>query len=154
ALKSALATRDGSALERAAHQLRGALMTMAAPGAAAAALRLEEIGREQDFRSAAEAWACLTNELDRLEPRLAALGARAKEETTSCSRSSTTSSTSPPSTPAGWRCSVSPSSYARAWRRRSVRWSRGRETSASRSPPRSPLPCPMRWWATRDACAG
>ena len=83
ALKSALTTRDGSALERAAHQLRGALMTMAAPGAAAAALRLEEIGREQDFRSAAEAWACLTNELDRLEPRLAALGARAKEETTS-----------------------------------------------------------------------
>ena len=58
-------------------------MTMAAPGAAAAALRLEEIGREQDFRSAAEAWACLTNELDRLEPRLAALGVRAKEETTS-----------------------------------------------------------------------
>jgi len=83
ALKSALTTRDGSALERAAHQLRGALMTMAAPGAAAAALRLEEIGREQDFRSAAEAWARLTNELDRLEPRLAALGARAKEETTS-----------------------------------------------------------------------
>ncbi|TMA38536.1 MAG: response regulator [Deltaproteobacteria bacterium] len=83
ALRSALATRDGSALEHTAHQLRGALMVMAAPGAAAAALRLEEIGREQDFRSAPEAWARLTNELDRLEPGLAALGGRAKEETTS-----------------------------------------------------------------------
>ena len=82
-LRSALATRDGSALESAAHRLRGALMAMAAPGAAAAALCLEEIGREQDFRSVAEAWARLTNELDRLEPRLAALSERAEEETTS-----------------------------------------------------------------------
>ena len=83
ALRSALATRDGSALESAAHRLRGALMAMAAPGAAAAALCLEEIGREQDFRSVAEAWARLTNELDRLEPRLAARSERAEEETTS-----------------------------------------------------------------------
>jgi len=58
-------------------------MAMAAPGAAAAAMRLEEIGREQDFRSVAEAWARLPNELDRLEPRLAARSERAEEETTS-----------------------------------------------------------------------
>jgi len=82
AVRAALATRDGSALERTAHQLRGALLMMAAPGAADAAMRLEEIGREQDFRSAPEAWTRLTDEIDRLGPRLAALGERAKEDIT------------------------------------------------------------------------
>jgi HPt (histidine-containing phosphotransfer) domain-containing protein len=81
-VRAALATRDGSALERTAHQLRGALLMMAAPGAADAAMRLEEIGREQDFRSAPEAWTRLTDEIDCLGPRLAALGERAKEDIT------------------------------------------------------------------------
>src|SRR5438128_455296 len=78
ALRSALARRDGNTVESAAHRLRAALTTVVAPDAAAAALRLEEIGREGDFRSAAEAWTRLTSELERLEPQLAALGERAK----------------------------------------------------------------------------
>ena len=69
-------------MESAAHRLRAALTTVVAPDAAAAALRLEEIGREGDFRSAAEAWTRLTSELERLEPQLAALGERAKQEAT------------------------------------------------------------------------
>ena len=81
-LRSALARRDGNTVESAAHRLRAALTTVVAPDAAAAALRLEEIGREGDFRSAAEAWTRLTSELERLEPQLAALGERAKQEAT------------------------------------------------------------------------
>ena len=82
AVRSALVARDGETLERAAHELRGALMTVAATDAVSAAMRLEEIGREQDFRSADVAWTRLTNELDRLEPELVALGERAKQEVT------------------------------------------------------------------------
>ena len=73
AIDAALSAWDAEALARAAHRLKGALMTLAAPAASRAALRLEDIARERDLRLAADARAALARVLARLEPQLDAL---------------------------------------------------------------------------------
>jgi HPt (histidine-containing phosphotransfer) domain-containing protein len=72
-IKEAIARRDGKALERAAHTLKGSVGTFGAKAAFAAALRLEQMGRSEDFADAEMACAELEHELARLEPALVAL---------------------------------------------------------------------------------
>jgi hypothetical protein len=57
----------------AAHALKGAATTFAAPGTYEAALRLEEMGRAGELSAALEALAALKQEFGRLRPALALL---------------------------------------------------------------------------------
>jgi two-component system, sensor histidine kinase and response regulator len=72
-IRDALARRDAVAVSRVAHRLTGELGILAARAASEAALRLETAGREADLTAAAEAFAALEGEIERLEPQLAAL---------------------------------------------------------------------------------
>jgi HPt (histidine-containing phosphotransfer) domain-containing protein len=72
-IRDALARRDAVAVSRVAHRLKGELGILAARGAMEAAVRLETAGREGDLAAAAEAFAALEGEIERLEPQLAAL---------------------------------------------------------------------------------
>jgi CheY-like chemotaxis protein/HPt (histidine-containing phosphotransfer) domain-containing protein len=77
-LSDALATEDPSALERAAHQFKGAVGHFGAHAAVAAAQLLEGLGRDEDLPHAREAYAMLEAAIARLTPALVALG---QEET-------------------------------------------------------------------------
>jgi signal transduction histidine kinase/CheY-like chemotaxis protein len=72
AIRQALAAQDASRLCRSAHTLKGAADWLAADAVVASALRLEGMGREENWPGAADAWAALEKELDRLLPVLAA----------------------------------------------------------------------------------
>jgi HPt (histidine-containing phosphotransfer) domain-containing protein len=72
-IRDALARRDAVAVSRVAHRLKGELGILAARGAMEAAVRLETAGRDGDLAAAAEAFAALEGEIERLEPQLAAL---------------------------------------------------------------------------------
>ena len=65
-----IAGADGPELRRAAHTLKGSAHVFGAEAAAAAAHRLEEIGREEAFADAEEALALLEDEVARLLPAL------------------------------------------------------------------------------------
>src|SRR3989454_2285099 len=71
AMREAVARGDAKLLERAAHTLKGAVSNFAAPAATAAALRLEQMGRQANLTQAEEALAALEAELDRLKGLLA-----------------------------------------------------------------------------------
>ena len=73
AICEAIAREDAKALERAAHALKGTVSNFAAPRAIAAALRLERMGGEGDLGHAAEGYATLEREIERLRPLLAEL---------------------------------------------------------------------------------
>jgi CheY-like chemotaxis protein len=73
-LQDAIARRDAPEVQRAAHALKGAASTLGARAAAAAALRLEAIGRAGDFDGAEAAYTALEEAVDRLRAALAALG--------------------------------------------------------------------------------
>jgi len=65
-IRSALDARDGDALRRAAHGLKGAAANFDADGVVDAARTLEEIGRTGDFGAADAAWRALATETDQL----------------------------------------------------------------------------------------
>ena len=69
-IREHIAGADGPELRRAAHTLKGSAHVFGAEGAAEAAHRLEEIGREEAFADAAEALALLEDEVARLLPAL------------------------------------------------------------------------------------
>ena len=69
-IRRALADRDGPALERTAHALRGAVSNFAADDAAQAALALEVMGRDGDLTKADQAFRALEDALERLRPAL------------------------------------------------------------------------------------
>ncbi len=69
-LREAVARADASQLRNVAHALKGAVSNFAAHAAAGAALRLEMLGREGKTTGAAEAFAELERELERLIPVL------------------------------------------------------------------------------------
>jgi HPt (histidine-containing phosphotransfer) domain-containing protein len=73
-VRMAVVQRDGQALQRAAHALKGALANLSAPAATSAALRLEMMGRESRLAPAAEAYLDLEQELARLTPVLQNVG--------------------------------------------------------------------------------
>ena len=72
-MRAAIAGGDPLRLQMAAHALKGAATTFAAPGTYEAALRLEEMGRAGELSAAPEALAALKQEFDRLRPALAVL---------------------------------------------------------------------------------
>jgi HPt (histidine-containing phosphotransfer) domain-containing protein len=69
-MRGAVALGDPSRLQMAAHALKGAATTFAAPALREAALRLEKMGRGGDLSTAPEALADLAQELERLRPAL------------------------------------------------------------------------------------
>ena len=69
-IREHIASADGPELRRAAHTLKGSAHVFGAVEAAAAAHRLEEIGREEAFADAEEAVALLEDEAARLLPAL------------------------------------------------------------------------------------
>ncbi|HEY3216094.1 MAG TPA: response regulator [Candidatus Eisenbacteria bacterium] len=69
-IAKAVADCDAQALRDAAHKFKGSLFSVAAKPAAAAALRLETMGRTGDMRNLEEALAELERELERLSPEL------------------------------------------------------------------------------------
>lgn len=69
-VRDAAARGDAQALARAAHTMKGAVSSFAAPAATAAALQLEEIGRRGELTRVAEACGALEREIERLKPLL------------------------------------------------------------------------------------
>jgi len=69
-IKNALNKKDAAQLVRAAHTLKGAVATFAAGNATQAALRLELMGRHQNFNGGREAFNVLEKEIDLLKKAL------------------------------------------------------------------------------------
>jgi HPt (histidine-containing phosphotransfer) domain-containing protein len=65
-IRSAIERRDAAELRRGAHSLKGAARVFHADAATAAALHLETLGRDADFRGAGRALAELEEEVGRL----------------------------------------------------------------------------------------
>jgi HPt (histidine-containing phosphotransfer) domain-containing protein len=76
-IRTAVQNADAGHIMRAAHRLKGSVATLAANGAADAALRLEIMGRTGDVADAPKAFVVLEAELIRLEPALRQLLHRA-----------------------------------------------------------------------------
>jgi len=74
-IRVAISDRNGNALERAAHSLKGSVGYFNAPRAYEAALRLESIGRDGDWADVESAGAALEQALTRVMQALTALGA-------------------------------------------------------------------------------
>jgi two-component system sensor histidine kinase/response regulator len=72
--RQAVAGRDGQALARAAHTVRGALANFAAREAGDTALRLEESAERADWQAAAAAHTDLENQMQEVVRALAAFG--------------------------------------------------------------------------------
>jgi len=81
-IRSALATGDGSTLERAAHRMKGSAANLSAPRVVAVAGRLEEIARGGCLAAAGAECAGLEAEVGRLGHALEIL--KEKEEATAC----------------------------------------------------------------------
>lgn len=65
-LRVAIDSRNAPELQRAAHSLKGSAHIFAASAATEAALRLEVMGAEANFKDAADGWAILRFEIDGL----------------------------------------------------------------------------------------
>jgi HPt (histidine-containing phosphotransfer) domain-containing protein len=72
-IENAITTGDPTALQNAAHTLKGSVGNFAAPEAVAASFALEKMGRQQDLSNASPAFASLKHELERLTPLLLAI---------------------------------------------------------------------------------
>jgi HPt (histidine-containing phosphotransfer) domain-containing protein len=72
-----LAAKDARELARAAHTIKGSLLSIAARPAADAALRLEMLARSGNLSSAGAAYADLQRELQRLDPAIVEILGRA-----------------------------------------------------------------------------
>lgn len=64
--REAIASRDGEALRRAAHSLKGAAGTLAATEVKNLAGRIEELGKSSDFETSAELVGLLESRIQRL----------------------------------------------------------------------------------------
>jgi two-component system sensor histidine kinase/response regulator len=73
-IRAAVASNEPLPVRRCAHNLKGTLISFGARAASEAAQRLETMGRNGNLNDAAEAFAALNDELERLEPHLVALG--------------------------------------------------------------------------------
>lgn len=81
-VRAALNDRDGSALEAAAHALKGSIGVFKDQAAYEAAWRMENVGRDADWRAAEDAWQSLDAELARLLTVVAAFAGREGAPTT------------------------------------------------------------------------
>jgi CheY-like chemotaxis protein len=75
-IHNAITQANASALQRAAHTLKGSAGILAARPVVAAALRLETMGRAGELRHAADAWVALETAMAQLLPALEALTRR------------------------------------------------------------------------------
>jgi two-component system sensor histidine kinase/response regulator len=66
-IRNAITSEDASELQRAAHTLKGSIRIFGAERPAAAALRLENIGRDKNLLEAEEAWQVLVKEIELLK---------------------------------------------------------------------------------------
>ena len=73
ALRGAILQKDATKVRRVAHALKGSAACFAAPTVEAAALRLEFMGRDGEFDDAAEAYAELEREMEKLTQALTTL---------------------------------------------------------------------------------
>lgn len=73
ALWQAIELRDGKSIERIAHSLKGAIGSFAAQPAYEAALRLEGLGRQNEFARARQGCLDLENEVAKLTVALSSL---------------------------------------------------------------------------------
>ncbi|TEU00535.1 MAG: response regulator [Anaerolineales bacterium] len=69
-MRDAITNEDPSELQRAAHTLKGSIRLFGVERPAAAALRLEIMGRDKNLAGAKQAWLKLMKEIDRLIPKL------------------------------------------------------------------------------------
>jgi len=69
-IRDAITNQDPSELQRAAHTLKGSVQVFGGKRTAAAALRLETMGRGENLDGAEEAWSALVSEIERLMPML------------------------------------------------------------------------------------
>jgi CheY-like chemotaxis protein len=69
-ISNAITNKDTSELQRAAHTLKGSIRIFGAESAAAAAMRLETMGRDENLLDAEQAWQELVKEIERLKPLL------------------------------------------------------------------------------------
>jgi HPt (histidine-containing phosphotransfer) domain-containing protein len=76
AVVRATEAKDAPQLERAAHSLKGAVRSLGARDAQAAAYRLEMMGRLSDFEGSYAALACLRLALEDLKPEIELLAQR------------------------------------------------------------------------------
>jgi HPt (histidine-containing phosphotransfer) domain-containing protein len=72
-IEAAILAGDPTALQHAAHTLKGSVANFAAPRAVAASLALEQMGRHQDMENTTASFASLQQELERLTPVLLSL---------------------------------------------------------------------------------
>lgn len=69
-VEAAIESRDGDAIRRSAHQLKGASSNFHARSTVEAAYRVERMGRDGDLEGVESAFAALRSEIDRLRPEL------------------------------------------------------------------------------------
>ncbi len=69
-IRKAITNKDASELQRAAHTLKGSIRIFGAERSAAAAMRLETMGRDENLIDAEQAWQVLVKEIERLMPLL------------------------------------------------------------------------------------
>jgi signal transduction histidine kinase/DNA-binding response OmpR family regulator len=69
-VRAAITGDNASELQRAAHTLKGSIQFFGIKRPAAAALRLESMGREENLSEAEDAWLVLVQEIERLMPML------------------------------------------------------------------------------------
>jgi PAS domain S-box-containing protein len=79
-IHEAVARRDGNALERAAHQMKGSVGNFRNEAACRAVERLETFGREKNFARAAEEIQLLEEQIELLIPQLRAMGNASGED--------------------------------------------------------------------------
>jgi two-component system, sensor histidine kinase and response regulator len=85
-IRCAVADLDCDGLERAAHSLKGLVSNFDAYSVVAAALRLEDMGREGNLAGATEALSTLERELEWFEPALIKLGDTQADESSDSRR--------------------------------------------------------------------
>jgi len=69
-IRDAITNKDTSELQRAAHTFKGSIRIFGAERSAAAALRLETMGRDENLAEVEKAWQVLVKEIDLLMPLL------------------------------------------------------------------------------------
>ena len=72
-MRDAITNNAPSELQRAAHTLKGSVQIFGVKRPAAAAFRLETMGRDGNLTGAEEAWSALVKEIEKLMPMLADL---------------------------------------------------------------------------------
>lgn len=81
-VRAAIDSRNAPELQRTAHSLKGSAHIFAASAATDAALRLEVMGAEGNFKDAADGWAILQFEINGLLAALKArIGGKSSDET-------------------------------------------------------------------------